>query len=123
MKIGGDVGCCISMNGQEALFLGYGTYVGDEVPPDLGGQSLTSILAARGQRNPKILLESGDVVWGCECWWGPKAVIEEQLKGRTITTVSIADFRTQIGCSGEVKEPKGNGFWGSTPTTKKDFWS
>lgn len=99
MKIGDDVGCCISMTPEEALFLGYGTYVGDEVPPDLGGRSLTSMLAAQGQKNPKILLETGDVVWGCECWWGPKAAIDAQLQGKEVKRVTIAEFRQEIGCS------------------------
>lgn len=29
-----------------------------------------------GQENPKITLDNGDVVWGCECWWGSEECIK-----------------------------------------------
>jgi len=39
--------------------------------------------------NPKIRLDSGGVVWGCECWWGEadNDTPERYAKGRTIVTV------------------------------------
>ena len=65
-KIGDRVGCFLSVVGDTGLFLGWGTYVGDEVPPNEGNNSLTAYLAGERRSNPKILLESGEVVWGCE---------------------------------------------------------
>lgn len=41
---------------------GFGTYVGMEVPPDEIGF---------GFPNPRIDLDSGETVWGCQCWWRP----------------------------------------------------
>ena len=78
-------------------FFGYGVYVGDEVPPEEAG-GFGGIVRAAGHTNPKILLDNGDVVWGCECWWGPEPAIRRRLAqyetdGWTIKTVRIADER------------------------------
>jgi hypothetical protein len=39
--------------------------------------------------NPKIVLDGGGVVWGCECWWGEAdaATPLAWAKGRRIVTV------------------------------------
>lgn len=54
--------------------IGEGTYVGDEIPD--GAAGLASLV--RGT-NPKIVLDDGQVVWGCECWWGAKADVQHDL--------------------------------------------
>jgi len=54
---------------------GAGTYVGDEVPPP-------EVIGPFGQvilPNPKIELDSGEVVWGCECYWGPEKKMRERF--------------------------------------------
>ncbi len=38
----------------------YGVYNGDLPCPLLGGVA-----------NPNITLDDGEVVWGCQVWWGP----------------------------------------------------
>jgi hypothetical protein len=40
--------------------------------------------------NPKIVLDAGGVVWGCECWWGEAtdSTPQEWAKGRRIVTVA-----------------------------------
>ena len=49
-------------------FFGYGVYVGDEVPPaDVGGMG--QMLRENGMKNPRINLDNGGYVFGCECWW------------------------------------------------------
>lgn len=41
--------------------------------------------------NPKIVLDGGGVVWGCECWWGEAAETtpQEWAKGRKIVAVTV----------------------------------
>lgn len=80
-------------------YLGYGTYQGDqERPPEgIGGFNI-------GLPGPKIVLDNGDVVWGCECWWGSAQGIKEQLEiyrasGFEVVKVSIADERKQVAIS------------------------
>lgn len=53
---------------------GRGVFVGEEVPPP--GIALFGIdLHAIGRANPKIVLDDGTVVWGCECWWGAEGAL------------------------------------------------
>ncbi len=64
---------------------GYGEMVGEEPCPYLFDIP-----------NPKIVLDSGEVVWGCECWWGNAEKFEkEQLCGRRIVFVPIE--RNDVG--------------------------
>jgi len=73
-------------------FFGYGTYLGEEEPyKDAGG--LASVLRESGMKNPKIMLDSGDVVWGCECYWGPAWRFDEKYKNYKIVNVDLNDFR------------------------------
>lgn len=71
MDVGTRVGAFLFMSDTELLVLGYGTYDGDEETPP---KDVTDF----GMPNPKITLDSGKVVWGCECWWGPEEEYKEQ---------------------------------------------
>jgi len=54
---------------KEVRIFGYGNYVGDEIPPK-GTPGVFGIDAGElGIKNPKIVLDNGDVIWGCQCWW------------------------------------------------------
>ena len=68
----------MSMNPEEINFFGYGVYVGDEYPDTAIGTIASFAKSSRAAKNPKIVLDSGKLVWGCECWWGP----EDQIKAR-----------------------------------------
>jgi hypothetical protein len=59
-------------------FFGWGNYVGDVSGGPLGEQP-----------NPKIELDNGKVVWGCECWWGSEEKIKKMMEGKTIVEVDI----------------------------------
>lgn len=80
-NIGDRVGAILSANDQVVNLLGYGVYVGDEVHPGLG------------RPNPKIVLDNGDVVWGCECWWGPEGRIRQAIGDRKVEEVRIREVR------------------------------
>lgn len=43
---------------KKIYIYGYGNYVGEEECPKL-----------HNLKNPKIILDNGEVVWGFECWW------------------------------------------------------
>lgn len=79
--------------------LGEGVFEGNEVPGlECGG--FGADLRSLGVTNPKIRLDSGEVVWGCECWWGKiegaAAMIEDYRKdGWEIRTVSIVGARDE----------------------------
>jgi hypothetical protein len=67
---------------------GEGVYAGDfPLPPE------AKFFIFR-QSNPRIDLDNGKTVWGCECWWGPadkvRARIPEDWKWET---VDIENYR------------------------------
>lgn len=99
VKHGERVGVILGSKPDGSLdFLGYGTYVGDEVPPDEGGGSMTGMLHEAQCTNPKLVLDNGDVVWGCESWWGSEESVRAKVAshvagGGTVNEVRIADAR------------------------------
>jgi len=91
---------CIDEEAGELMLIGYGVYVGDFVPEGAVGNvaDLTKLL---GKKNPKIVLDNGKVVWGCECWWGPEKEIKKSVeaarnKGMKITEVDMEKVRQEF---------------------------
>jgi hypothetical protein len=81
MKIGDRVGAIKSANDDGVYFYGYGIYEGDFIPPEnVGGLNL-------GIKNPRIKLDNGEYVYGCECWWGNLERVKEILSNRKIFNV------------------------------------
>lgn len=81
----GDRVVAIEQADSDTVYIfGYGTYVGDELPPR--GISLLPDVP-----NPKIRLDDGSIVWGCQCWWGRIASEaeweREYLEGRELVVV------------------------------------
>ena len=110
-SIGMRVGAVASQEKGTTLLFGYGTYQGEEVPPNEGGISVTALLHELGHSNPKIVLDNGDIVWGCECWWGPEDVVKASIQrdNDLVVELSIADFR--LGRIPHVTEAPADGFW------------
>lgn len=98
MKKGDRVGAIFSSNIDKSVnFIGYGEYVGDFVPKE-GAGWLAAGLISRGVKNPKILLDSGKVVYGCECWWGPEEKVKHMLKDRVVIETDIDEVRRTHAC-------------------------
>lgn len=57
---------------------GFGVYDGDQPCPLLGGSP-----------NPRITLDSGDVVWGCQCWWGPETKFQAEFGKLAVVNVPV----------------------------------
>ncbi len=107
-EVGDRVGC-ILRSSKEAMvveFLGYGVYEGMcEVNDSPVGQMADMVRESAdtyGEAilNPRILLDSGEHVYGLECWWGTEEQIREDLngfiqRGYTVKDVSIADIREE----------------------------
>jgi hypothetical protein len=77
---------------KTVTYLGAGTYAGFfKLPEYAGGFNF-------GQENPRIDLDNGTTVWGCECWWGPTEAVQQQLekfkeRGYDIVMVNIDEIR------------------------------
>ena len=81
MNIGERVGAIESQEEGVTKFYGYGTFQGHTIPPEnVGGFNF-------GRPNPTIRLDSGDIVYGCECWWGPEKEVAKMIAGTEIIIV------------------------------------
>ena len=99
MKIGDRVGAVFGTNEDGSIdFLGYGIYEGKFVPIEAVGQ-LSEMMREIGRVNPRIRMDSGSVVYGCECWWGSEESIKKTLDGQTVNPVSINAVRDKFKVS------------------------
>ena len=89
-KTGDRIGAVLSASDGVVKLLGYGVYAGDEVPPRDGGW-MAECLNDAGATNPKLVLDNGQVVWGCQCWWGSESATRERFKGYRVESVVMAD--------------------------------
>lgn len=76
----------------EAYIFGEGVLAGEEVPVEAVGP-LASMATEEGLKVPRIELDSGQVVYGCECWWGAREKVEARLSGLTFVPVDIDEHR------------------------------
>jgi hypothetical protein len=100
-KPGERVGAILGGNKETGIeFLGFGVYEGDFVYGDTESDPVgwvpdmvRSLPEDQRPRNPRIRLDSGEVVWGIECWWGPEGKVCKQLEGKKVVYVSITEVR------------------------------
>lgn len=98
-KVGERVGAILKMNSEEVHLLGFGVYDGEHEPPfgPMGSpMSEVEAMKASGDlpadwswKNPRITLDDGSVVWGCQCWWGSEETIRERIKGLKIVHAAV----------------------------------
>lgn len=46
--------------------------------------------------NPRIRLDDGRIVWGCECWWGAVEIVEKRLGDRVRVPANIDLARAKL---------------------------
>jgi hypothetical protein len=96
-KPGDRVGAMRNKTSDTAYLYGFGVYEGEFVPGEDDGpqpQGDTADLVKRVEsKNPRIRLDNGQVVWGCECWWGPEKAIQEEIEGLKIVRCNISEDR------------------------------
>lgn len=96
-KIGDRVGAILRADKDTVHFFGYGVYVGDEIPHERAVGFLAVAGREAGITNPKILLDDGKDVFGCECWWGSEQEVKEAIGDRKIVYVDIDQLRDSKG--------------------------
>lgn len=89
-KPGDRVGAILSANENIVNLLGYGIYEGNFIPED--DKILHPIFGIPIKElnipNPRIKLDSGDVVWGCQCWWGAEDRVKASIDSRLVRIVN-----------------------------------
>lgn len=68
-------------------------FVTDGMAEDEARKLVTASSGGFLKTNPKIVLDSGKVVWGCECWWGPEEKMRAEIAGRRVVDVDIDEAR------------------------------
>lgn len=106
------VGAILSGSRELVKFLGWGHLEGFGIP-DHRSMGRGPLLGFHDIPDPKIRLDSGQIVWGCECRWGTAEFIYEKLKdyekaGVRIEVVDIdaernREIAAQIGRIGRHK--------------------
>jgi hypothetical protein len=80
VEIGARVGAIQKADNEEVYLYGFGIYQGDEIPS-------RGYLKDMGVKNPKILLDNGQTIWGFECWWGEEEKIKRIIGERKIIDI------------------------------------
>ena len=87
-KVGERIGAIFGSNKDEVKFLGYGIRLEDEIP--VKGVTMMGIdMNEIGRTNPTLLLDNGDKVYGCECWWGSEEQVKKTLDADDRPTVIV----------------------------------
>ncbi len=90
--VGQRVGVIIKAGNGEVWSLGEGVYEGYiKLPKKAVGFNF-------GQKNPRIKLDNGKFVYGCECWWGDLDTLNKYMKewlkkGYKIINIDIDEHR------------------------------
>ena len=107
-KIGDRVGAVLGATKETCKFLGYGIYEGDFFPEEAIGfmADIRRKAVAEGRMakdvatNPRLKLDNGEFVYGCECWWGSEEQVKKQIEagkkaGQEIVEVKMSDVRAE----------------------------
>lgn len=107
----------ISHSDKDTVYLfGYGIYEGDFVRDSGPGLFGVEVSVERAQleeiftaeypsrssaemktavddmlKNPRIKLDSGKTVWGCQCWWGTEEKVLASIGSRQVVIVDIEE--------------------------------
>jgi ABC-type proline/glycine betaine transport system substrate-binding protein len=104
MKKPGDrVGVLMGGEGDTVKVFGYGVYEGDFIPEEAAGFMAE---AAREVKltNPRLRLDNGKAVYGCESWWGSEEAVKAQVaKYKNVVMVDIDEERAKVKKEEEKK--------------------
>jgi hypothetical protein len=93
---GDRIGVLHSACGETVMLYGFGVYEGDGIPspevfiPGIGPA------CELGMKVPKLRLDDGTIIWGCECRWTDEETVQNICEGRTIVRVKIGSIRTKV---------------------------
>lgn len=77
--------------------IGYGTYIGNHVPPTEDVKFMGQPLIEMNLPTPCIELDSGEYVYGCECWWGSEDKIKKiEEESKVVEYVSVDFLRGDV---------------------------
>lgn len=92
-KPGARVVAVRDANDEEINIFGRGVYEGEfDAPIAITAEEWAELKEGLGElhiTNPRIRLDSGDVVWGMQCWWGDEETFDKWIEGRKVNVVPV----------------------------------
>jgi len=94
-KKGDRIGAILSVDDEKKVIelCGYGVFDGYEIPPRDEKKELENWLyeavVKNKVENPKLKLDDGRIVWGCECWWGDEDTVKRICQDQHFTVVMV----------------------------------
>lgn len=88
---GDRVGAILTKDKRQVQLIGFGVYDGDFIPP----KEINSELNESGAKNPRITLDNGEVVWGCESWWGREEKVKDLIRNSEVIHVNMNEERAR----------------------------
>lgn len=98
----------VFLDNRGKIFVGWGYHIGEHVRPKGIGRNLDWLWRdlqlstkdeqkLRNQPNPKIVLENGKIIWGCECFWMDKELSQTILdtRGDDIKRATVEQMREE----------------------------
>ena len=80
------IGAIRNADANTVYVFGFGVYSGDEIPPD-DVPGPFGRLGLLGVKNPKLVMDDGTVIWGCESWWGDEEKVLKAIGTRQVEFV------------------------------------
>ena len=86
----------------EVRLYGFGTYQGRSVPNEAVGW-MAKDMREMGIMNPTILLDSGETIYGCECWWGEAVSAAKRFRVNNDLSPATSDTVVELLKIGDVR--------------------
>lgn len=92
-NVGDRVMAILSVKEGVVHVLGEGKYLGNQIPDEKA--TGLAVLRESGVKNPAILLDNGQTVYGAECWWGPVDKVKAKFDGMEFQVVPLEHYRPE----------------------------
>lgn len=95
MQPGTRIGAVVVQRSDDTIeFAGYGVYEGDFPVGDEAIGDMSELARQIGKPVPRLLLDTGEVVWGSEVWWGTEEEVRKYMETFPVENVSFNAIRT-----------------------------
>ena len=95
MRNGDRVGAVKSFDHGTLKVFGFGEYIGEEIPPS-DSLGYSKIMSSGQQKDRKILLDDGHIIYGSECWIFDELDVRKSLnKYEHVEYVDIEECRSK----------------------------
>lgn len=91
-KIGDRIFALSHTDETKAYVFGEGTYAGEAVPLEAIGV-FANAMKDMGIKSPKIELNNGEVVYGCECWFGDVKLMLKKIGDKEHVQITAREMR------------------------------